>query len=408
MPRRVEPRSELVFRAAKPRAQPYLLTDGNGLALRVRPNGARTWLLRYRRPSTGKENFHSLGPYPEVSLVEARKAATTARNLVREGTDPVEHRRAESAARKRAAEGAFHLVAQKWLAFKRKEWADETYRKAEFVVREYLGPALRNKPISTLATPEVKPVLEAIAAHAPNLATKARQYVGGIVTYAIQHGLREDGVPLSLRGVIPRHKKGHIPAITKPAEIAPLVQAINTYKSPITRAALKLTMLTGLRPGVVAAAPWDEIDLKAAEWHVPAGRMKMQRDHIVPLPKQAVALLQELESLTGRGYYVFPSPARQKTPHLHRDALSKALREMGFQGKHATHGFRGMLRTVGRERLGIDIDVLEAQLAHAKRGDVQKAYDRTTFNDDRRRLMQEWADYIDRLCGTTPTDGAND
>ncbi|MBB5413731.1 MULTISPECIES: tyrosine-type recombinase/integrase [unclassified Paraburkholderia] len=402
MPRRVDSKSELVFRAAKPRAQPYLLADGNGLALRVRPNGTRTWLLRYRRPGTSKENFLSLGPYPDVSLVDARKAATIARNLVRDGTDPVEHRRAESAARKRAAEGAFQLVAQKWLAFKRKEWADETYRKAEFVVREYLSPALGNKPISTLATPEVKPVLEAIAAHAPNLATKARQYVGGIVTYAIQHGLREDGIPLSLRGVIPRHKKGHIPAITKPAEIAPLVQAINTYKSPITRAALKLTMLTGLRPGMVAAAPWDEVDLDVAEWHVPAGRMKMQHEHIVPLPKQAVELLEELEALTGRGHYVFPSPARQKTPHLHRDALSKALRELGFQGKHATHGFRGMLRTVGRERLGIDIDILEAQLAHAKRGDVQKAYDRTTFDDDRRRVMQEWADYIDRLCSAKP------
>ncbi|MGF6878450.1 tyrosine-type recombinase/integrase [Paraburkholderia sp. MM5477-R1] len=402
MPRRVDSKSELVFRAAKPRAQPYLLADGNGLALRVRPNGTRTWLLRYRRPGTSKENFLSLGPYPDVSLVDARKAATIARNLVRDGTDPVEHRRAESAARKRAAEGAFQLVAQKWLAFKRKEWADETYRKAEFVVREYLSPALGNKPISTLATPEVKPVLEAIAAHAPNLATKARQYVGGIVTYAIQHGLREDGIPLSLRGVIPRHKKGHIPAITKPAEIAPLVQAINTYKSPITRAALKLTMLTGLRPGMVAAAPWDEVDLDVAEWHVPAGRMKMQHEHIVPLPKQAVELLEELEALTGRGHYVFPSPARQKTPHLHRDALSKALRELGFQGKHATHGFRGMLRTVGRKRLGIDIDILEAQLAHAKRGDVQKAYDRTTFDDDRRRVMQEWADYIDRLCSAKP------
>ncbi|CAB3657455.1 Prophage integrase IntA [Paraburkholderia rhynchosiae] len=267
--------------------------------------------------------------------MDARKAATIARNLVREGTDPVEHRRAETAARKRAAESAFPLVAQKWLAFKRKEWADETYRKAAFVVREYLSPALGNKPISTLATPEVKPVLETIAAHAPNLATKARQYVGGIVTYAIQHGPREDGIPLSLRGVIPRHKKGHIPAITKPAEIAPLVQAINTYKSPITRAALKLTMLTGLRPGVVASASWDEMDLDVAEWQVPAGRMKMQHEHIVPLPKQAVELLEELEALTGRGHYVFPSPARQKTPHLHRDALSKALRELGFQGKHA-------------------------------------------------------------------------
>jgi integrase len=404
MPRRVEPKSDLIFRAAKARARSYLLADGNGLAPRVQPNGTKTWLFRYRRPGTGKENFLSLGPYPDITLVDARRSATTARNLVREGTDPVEHRRAESTARKRVAEGAFHLVAQRWLDFKRKEWADETYRKAEFVVREYLTPALRNKPISTLATPEVKPVLEAIATHAPNLATKARQYVGGIVTYAVQNGLREDGATLTLRGIVPRHKKGHIPAITEPADIGPLALAIDAYKSPVTRAALKLTMLTGLRPGVVAAVPWDEVNLKTAEWHVTAERMKMRHDHIVPLPKQAIAVLIELQSFTGRGHYVFPSPARQKTPHLHRDALNKALRDMGFKGKHATHGFRGMLRTVGRERLGIDIDVLEAQLAHAKRGDVQKAYDRTTFDDDRRRVMQVWADYIDKLCKTAPTD----
>jgi hypothetical protein len=135
MPRRVEPKSELVFRSARSRARPYLIADGNGLALRVRPNGARTWLFRYRRPGTGKETFLSLGPYPDVTLNDARLSAATARSLVREGTDPVEHRRAEFAARRRVAEGAFSLVAQRWLDFKRKEWADETYRKAEFVVR---------------------------------------------------------------------------------------------------------------------------------------------------------------------------------------------------------------------------------------------------------------------------------
>jgi len=200
-----------------------------------------------------------------------------------------------------------------------------------------------------------------------------------------------------LRGVVPRYKKGHIPAITKPAEIGPLARAINEYRSPITRAALKLAMYTGLRPGVIASVPWSEINLHAAEWHIPGERMKMRHDHIVPLPRQALAVLNELKLIVDvdDSPYVFPSPARQKTPHLHRDALSKALRDMGFKGKHATHGFRDMLRTVGRERLGMDIDVLEAQLAHAKRGDVQKAYDRTTFDDDRRRVMQEWADYID-------------
>ncbi|MFM0094637.1 integrase arm-type DNA-binding domain-containing protein [Paraburkholderia nemoris] len=138
MPKRVEPKSEVVFRVAKPRERPYLLTDGNGLDLRVWPDGSKTWLPRYRRPSTGKESFLSLGPYSDITLTDARRSATTARNLVREGIDPVAYRQAESIARKRVAEGAFHLVAQRWLDFKHKEWADETYRKAEFVVREYL------------------------------------------------------------------------------------------------------------------------------------------------------------------------------------------------------------------------------------------------------------------------------
>jgi len=182
MPTHVEQKPEMAFRNAKPKPKPYLISDGQGLSLRVRTNGTKTWLIRYRRPGTGKENFLSLGPYPDVSLTEARRAATTARNLVREGIDPSERRQAEVAAQKRATQGAFHLVATAWLEFKRKEWADETYRKAEFVVREYLTPALRNKPISTLSTAQVKPAIEIIAARAPNLASKARQYIGGIIT----------------------------------------------------------------------------------------------------------------------------------------------------------------------------------------------------------------------------------
>ena len=153
MPRRVEPTSGWVSRTAKARARCYLLVDGNGLALRAQRNGTKTWLFRYRRPGTGRENFLSLGPSPSISLFDARRSATTARSLVREGTDPVEHLRAETIARKRTAEGAFHLVAQRWLDFKRKEWVDETYRKAQFVVREYPIPALRDKPVSSQRLP---------------------------------------------------------------------------------------------------------------------------------------------------------------------------------------------------------------------------------------------------------------
>jgi len=159
-------------------------------------------------------------------------------------------------------------------------------------------------------------------------------------------------IPLALHGVVPRYKKGHIPAITKPPDIGPLAPATNEYRSPITRAALKLAMYTELRPSVIAAVPGSETNLDAAESHIPGERMTMQHDHIVPLPRQAVAVLNELKLIVDDSLYVFPSPARQKTPHLHRDALSKVLRDMGFRGNHGAYGFLGMLRTVGRERLG--------------------------------------------------------
>jgi integrase len=175
------------------------------------------------------------------------------------------------------------------------------------------------------------------------------------------------------------------------------VGALETHPIILDIFLTHLMAFTVMRPSVIASAPWAEIDLQAAEWHVPAARMKSNSAHIVSLPKQAIALLTELQQLTGHQKYVFPSPAKQKTPHINRDSLSAALRKMGFQGVHATHGFRGMFRTVGRERLGIDSDILEAQLAHAKKGDVAKAYDRTTFNDARRDAMQQWADYLDVL-----------
>ena len=323
--------------------------------------------------------------------------------MLRAGIDPSNARVERKESARRLSDAAFPTVAAAWLKFKRKEWADETYRKAFYVADTYLIPNLRRRPITTLTTKQAADVLATIAETAPTLAEKARQYLGGIVQYAIRHGLREDGRLLSLRGAVPNHAKGHIPAATDPTTVARLVKAIEAYPTPVTRAALKLAALTAMRPGIVASARWAEIDLDAGEWHVQgrnadgSNRMKTGHDHIVPLPRQAIALLREMLVYTAEREYVFPPLARQATPHLSRDALSAALRSMGFQGQHATHGFRGMLRTVARERLNVDIDVLEAQLAHAKKGDVQKAYDRTTFNDERRKVMQAWADYLDGL-----------
>ena len=399
MPRKAEPLTDLSIRRAKPTDTARKLFDGGGLYLLVQPNGARYWRMKY--PYTGRERLLALGVYPEVSLSEARQGREDARALLRKGKDPGAERVAMKESARRLSDAAFPTVAAAWLAFKRKEWADETYRKASYVINTYLVPALKRRPITTLSTKQAADVLASIAETAPTLASKARQYLGGIVQYAIRHGLRDDGRLLSLRGAAPKHAAGHIPAATDPTIVAKLVKAIEAYPTPVTRAALKLAMLTAMRPGIVASARWDEVDLTAAEWAVAGERMKTRHAHIVSLPKQAVAVLREMQAYTAGHEYVFPPLARQATPHLHRDALSNALRRMGFQGLHATHGFRAMLRTVARERLGVDMDVLEAQLAHAKKGDVQKAYDRTTFDDKRRKVMQAWADYLDGLRSGT-------
>lgn len=387
--------TEITIKSLKPKPKVYRVSDAAGLCLEVHPNGHRHWRLRYRYAN--KSQMMGLGPWPLISLALARRKRDDARRLLYDGIDPVRHKREQAEARLREHDGLFPVVAKAWLDTKEHSVGTETYRKMKLVVEGDLIPALRRHALATLATKDCTQVLRDVAGRAPNLATKARQYLNGIVDYAIKEGLRDDGKVLALRGVIPTYEKSHIAAITRPDELGPLLRAIDDYRSPTTRDALLFASWTALRPAIVASAQWQHIDLDAAEWHIPGALMKMGHDHIVPLPRQAVAMLRARRAAQpARQAYVFPSPARQTTPHLHRDALSKALRDMGFQGKHATHGFRGTLRTMARERLGVDIDVLEAQLAHAKRGDVQKAYDRTTFDDQRREVMQTWADYLDQ------------
>lgn len=393
MPRPAKALTDARIRKAK--SPDFPLWDGKGLHLILGASGSLLWRLKYYRPD-GRENRMALGEYPTVSLRHARDLRDAARAKLADGVDPVEARIHSKTDQRNAAESTFDKAATRWLTVNRKRWASETLRKAQYVVDTYLNPALRKRSITTLSTHEAAKVIEGIDVHSPSLASKARQYLGGIVKQAIRDGLREDGKLLSLDKTVTTTGRGSIPAATKPHEVKPLIKAIDDYPIPVTRAALTLAMLTAMRPGIVASARWDEIDLDHAEWSVPADKMKTRHEHIVPLPRQALEVLNAMR-VYRTNEYVFPPLARQTTPHLHRDALSAALRRMGFQGRHATHGFRAMLRTMARERLGIDLDILEAQLAHAKRGEVQKAYDRTTFDDKRRHVMQAWADYLDTL-----------
>lgn len=394
MPRHVKPLTEVRIRQAK--AGDYPLWDGGGLHLILATSGARHWRLKYYRPD-GRENRIALGTYPETSLSAARQRRTEARALLSAGGDPAVARTEKKETARREQRSTFAAAAEGWLAFKSKGWAKDTARKARWVVDTHLLPSLGKRSIATLSTKDVLPPLQKLAAKAPDVARKARQYVGGIVRYAQREGFRDESRALPLDEILPSYDKGHIPAATAPDEIAKVLRAVDAYSSPVTRAALLWCAYTAQRPGIVVSARWDEIT--GNEWHIPGERMKVRQrqPHIVPLPRQALALLEELTPYTAGREFVFPPLARQQSKHLHRDALSKALRDMGFSGTHATHGFRGMLRTTGRERLGIDSDVLEAQLAHAKRGAVQQAYDRTTFTEARAKAMQRWADYLDQL-----------
>lgn len=377
------------------------LFDGGGLILERVESGARLWRLRYRRPD-GKRNRLGLGAYPEVSLAEARKRRDQARAMLRKGLDPGNAQRDQRESERKEAASSFTVIANQWLATKEAEMkagalGEATLRKIRLVVRNYLilDTELRKCPIATLTSRQASEALKRI--ESPSLAAKARQYLASIVGFAIDKELREEGRVLNLRRAVKKSKTAGLPAATEPAEMRALITAIDAYPTPVTRGALKLNMLTAVRPSNVAEAEWAEFDLEHAEWKIPGRKMKMGQEHKVYLSTQAVTLLRDMKVYSDGKRFVFPPLARQKSEHLHRDSMSSALRDMGFRGKHVTHGFRAMFRTAARERLRIPSDVLEITLAHASKNEVEAAYDRTTFVDERRTAMQRWADYLDML-----------
>lgn len=399
MPRLATRLNDTQVRNAKAKHKPYKLSDGKGLMLLVNPGGSKWWRLRYL--FAGKEKMLSLGTYPETSLALARANAQVAREQLAADIDPSEKRK-EAKRDERAAvqDTSFRAVAEAWYAHKAKGWASETARKARETLDDYLYPKLANLLIADIKTADVKPVLLHIHSRGPRLAIKARQYCNQIIDYAIQEGLREDGRLLSLRGmlVLSKEERGrHYAAVTKSNDLPALIKAIKGINSANSRGALLVCLYTASRPGVVAGMRWNEIDMEAKEWHIPASRMKTGNDHITPLPNQLMPLLEELRGMAGESPFVFPGIRDPSNRHIHRDSLSKVLRENGLRDVTVTHGFRATFRTIARERLRAEPDVLEAQLAHAKKGEIQAAYDRAQFLDERHVLIQQWADYLEAM-----------
>ncbi|MCC6170662.1 MAG: integrase arm-type DNA-binding domain-containing protein [Gammaproteobacteria bacterium] len=380
---------------AKPKTAPYKLRDERGLYVIVRPNGAKWWRFDYRRPGTGKRNSLTLGLFPDVSLKRARERRAELRTLLADGVDPGERRKAEAAA---GAE-TFEAIAREWHAKFAPTWAPSHAGKVLDRLQRDVFPWIGNKPIAALDAPAVLAVVRRIESRGHiETAHRALQNCGQTFRYAVATGRAAGDVTRDLRGALTPRRPKHFASITDPAEVGALLRAIHGFSgTPHVAAALKLAPLVFVRPGELRHAEWSEIHLEAAEWRIPARKMKTRAPHLVPLSRQAVEIFRDLRPLTGAGRFVFPG-ARDPRKPISDMTINAAFRRLAYPvGTFTAHGFRAMARTLLDEHLNFRPDFIEHQLAHAVRDTNGRAYNRTSFFAERRAMMQTWADYLDSL-----------
>lgn len=381
--------------AAKPSEKARKLFDGDGLYLEIRPNGAKLWRLKYRH--AGKENRISFGAYPEVTLKEARLRCISARQLLRDGTDPSLERK--QASRARTAVDPFETFAREWFGRWQTTRAPTHSARVLRALERDVFPKIGRMPLAAIEPVTVLPVLRAIEDRgAVETAHRVKQVLGMVFRYGVATGRCPRDPTSDLRGALAPVQVRHHPAILKPEPFGELLRAIDGYiGQPATAWALRLAPLVFVRPGELRQAEWAEVDLAEATWTIPALKMKLRRDHVVPLARQALEVMREAHVLTGRGRYVFPSVRTGARP-ISDNTLNAALRRLGYGTDELTcHGFRASFRTMGAELLGFRAELMEHQLAHAVRDPLGRAYNRAEHLTERREMMQRWADYLERL-----------
>ena len=389
--------TDVTIRKAKPADKTQRLFDGGGMYLEVSPAGGKWWRLKYR--FGGKEKRLSLGTYPDTGLANAREKRDAARKLLAAGVDPGEQRKAAKAAGEERAANSFEVVAREWHAKQSATWVDLHASRIMLRMENDVCPWLGSRPIADVTAKELLATVNRIVDRgAVESAHRVLQNCGQVLRYAIATGRAERNPAADLRGALPPVKQSHLAAITDPGAIGALLRAMDAYNgSLVTKCALRLAPLVFVRPGELRQAEWAEFDLDAAEWNLPAEKMKMREPHLVPLAPQAVAILRELHALTGRGRYVFPSARSPQRP-MSNNAVLSALRRMGYGIEEMSgHGFRAMARTVLDEVLHFRPDYIEHQLAHAVKDPNGRAYNRTAHLPERRKMMAAWADYLDTL-----------
>ena len=387
--------TDTATRNAKPAESPYSVADGAGLSLLIQPNGGKWWRFRYR--FDGKAKMLSLGTYPDVGLKAARERRDAARKQLAEGIDPGEQRKAVKAEKLERAANSFEAVTREWCGKMATKWTPSYYTTLLRRFERDLFPMIGSKPVADLTAKELLSALRKIEARgAIETAHKARADCGQMFRFAIATGRTERDIAADLIGALEPRQSKHFPSVTEPAKVAGLLRALDGYQgSFVVMGAMRLAPLLFVRPGELRHAEWKDINLDTGEWryHV----TKTKTDHIVPLATQAVAILRDLHALTGTGRYVFPGGRSNGRP-MSDNAVLAAMRRSGIPADEMTgHGFRAMARTILDEVLGFRPDFIEHQLAHAVRDPNGRAYNRTAHLAERKKMMQAWADYLDKL-----------
>jgi integrase len=386
--------SDAKVRNAKPRQKPYKIADGEGLFLYVTPSGGKYWRFKYF--FGGKEKLLALGVYPEITLADARERRTQARRTLALGQDPGEAKKEAKRLATFKSANTFDAIAREWFENRKAGWAPSSARTMLDRLERHAFPKLGPRPIADITAPEVLAMLRAVEARGTvHTARRVMQLCGQVFMYAIATGRAERNPVPDLRGAIGTTVVKHRPYLHA-AELPEFLRKLTSYDGDLlTRLALRLLLLTFVRTIELRGATWTEIDLDKAEWRISAQRMKMNELHIVPLSRQAVAVLRELENLTGTQQYIFPN---QNTPgkFMSENTMLYALYRMGYHSRATGHGFRSTASTILNEH-GFRADVIERQLAHSERNSVRAAYNHAQYLAERREMMQWWADYLDEV-----------
>jgi integrase len=388
------PLTDITVRNAKPKDKTYRLFDGDGLYLEVLPSGGKYWRLKYRY--AGKEKRVALGVYPEVPLADARERRFQARKLLAAGLDPSEAKKEAKRLTIQKHENTFEAVAREWHSSRLAKWTPEHATKIMKRLERHVIGRIGPRPIDEITPHELLTVLRKIEEHGIEIAHRLLQICGQIFLYAVITQRATFNPAASLRGALkPVVKKSY--TFIKPNELPAFLKKLEAYDGTIlTKMALKFLLLTFVRSGELRGAAWSEIDMDSAEWRIPAERMKMKETHIVPLSRQAIEILKELRPMTGQGEYVFPNQHRFNGP-MSENTMLYALYRMGYHSRATGHGFRSTASTALNEN-GFLPDVIERQLAHSERDKVRAAYNYAQYLPERRKMMQWWADYLDKAA----------